>query len=79
MNVSGLGKAGRFVALGFQFSGSVLGGLVVGYYADVALGTSPLMLTVVTVLAFAGAVYRLLLVLRRTQDEKRSGGGARGS
>jgi len=69
MNGKGLGKAGRFLALGFGFAGSVLGALVVGYYLDDYLGTSPLLLIVLTPAAMVGAVYRLLVVLKRMKNE----------
>lgn len=74
MNAGGLGRAGRFLALGFEFSGSVVGGMIVGYWIDGYVGTSPLFLVVFAVLALSGAVYRLLWVLRR-MDESESGGG----
>lgn len=78
MNVGGLGKAGRFLALGFEFSGAVVGGMVIGFYVDGYLGTGPLFLVVVTVLGLVGAVYRLLWVLRRMKDENGRQGGPGG-
>ena len=78
MTGAGLGRAGRFLALGFEFGGAVVGGLAVGYYADAWLGTGPLFLVVLTVLALAGAVWRLLLVLRRLDAAGGPEGGAGG-
>lgn len=78
MNVGGLGRAGRFLALGFEFSGAVVAGMVVGFYADGLFGTSPLFLLVMTVLALTGAVYRLLWVLRRMNEAKAERGGPGG-
>lgn len=70
MNPAGLGQAARFLAVGFEFAAAVLAGIVLGYYADGWLGTSPLMLVVCTVAAMAGAVYRLLWMLRRLQQRR---------
>lgn len=78
MNVGGLGRAGRFLALGFEFSGAVVAGMVVGFYADGLFGTSPLFLLVMTVLALTGAVYRLLWVLRRMNEANAERGGPGG-
>lgn len=74
MNAGGLGRAGRFLALGFEFSGSVVGGMFVGYWIDGYIGTSPLFLVVFAVLALSGAVFRLLWVLRRMNEAESEGG-----
>jgi F0F1-type ATP synthase assembly protein I len=78
MNVGGLGRAGRFLALGFEFAGAVVGGMVVGSWVDGRLGTSPLFLVVLMVFALTGAVYRLLWVLRRMKEENGGRGGPGG-
>ncbi len=67
MNPGALGRAGRFLALGFEFSGAVVGGLVVGYYADDYLGTSPWLLLLLSLVALGGAVYRLIWTLNRME------------
>lgn len=67
MNAGALGRAGRFLALGFEFSGAVVGGLVVGYYADDYLGTSPWLLLLLSLVALGGAVYRLIWTLNRME------------
>lgn len=77
MNVSGLNQAGRFLALGFELAGSVLGGGALGWFADQALGTGPFLLIGLTLLGLAGAVYRVLWMLRRKSaaDQSEAGDG----
>ena len=65
MNGSGLKQAGRFLALGFELAGSVLGGGVVGWFADEWLGSGPFLFIGLTLLGMVGAVYRVLWMLRR--------------
>jgi len=54
-------------ALGLEFSGSVIGGLVLGYYLDDWLGTKPWLMLVGTFGGLATAVVRLLALTRRFQ------------
>lgn len=67
MSPQGLGRAGRFLAVGFEFAAVVVAGIYIGSSADAFLGTSPLLLVVFAVGAMAGAVVRLLWVLRRLE------------
>jgi len=57
----------QMTALGLEFSGSVIGGLVLGYYLDDWLGTKPWLMLVGTFGGLATAVVRLLALTRRFQ------------
>ena len=55
-----LRKAGLYLGVAFELPGTILAGLVIGYYADDYFGSSPWMLLTCTALAFIGAFVRLL-------------------
>ena len=55
----------QMTALGLEFSGSVLGGLALGYYLDHWLGTSPWMVLLMTLGGMAMAFARLVTLTRR--------------
>ena len=55
-----LRRASLYLGVAFELPGTILGGLLVGYFLDNYLGTSPWFLIAVTVIAFAGAFMRLL-------------------
>ena len=55
-----LRRAGLYLGVAFELPGTILGGLVVGYFLDDYLGTSPWLLIAVTAIAFAGAFVRLV-------------------
>jgi F0F1-type ATP synthase assembly protein I len=55
-----LRRAGLYLGVAFELPGTILGGMVVGYFADDYFGTSPWMLIACTALAFIGAFVRLL-------------------
>jgi len=55
-----LRRAGLYLGIAFELPGTILGGLLVGYFLDSYLGTSPWFLIVVTAIAFAGAFVRLV-------------------
>jgi len=57
--------SGRYLALGFQIAGSIVGGLVVGHYADDYFGTAPLLTLLLTMGGLFGAVRLLLWSLKR--------------
>ena len=56
---------GRYGALGFEFAGAVVAGLLLGHYADIRFDTAPLLMIVGVVAGLAGAVTRLVVVLQR--------------
>jgi F0F1-type ATP synthase assembly protein I len=66
---------GRYGALGFEFAGAVLAGILVGRYVDTYLGTEPWLMILGAVGGLAGAIYRLIFVLqqlsRRGQDDRK--------
>ena len=49
-----------YLGVAFELPGTILGGLVIGYFADQYFNTSPWLLIVLTLLAFAGAFFRLM-------------------
>jgi F0F1-type ATP synthase assembly protein I len=61
----GLASAGRYAAFGMEFAAIVVGAVLAGYYLDEFLGTSPLMILLLTVGGMIGAVRRLLWSLKK--------------
>jgi ATP synthase protein I len=55
-----LSKAGLYLGVAFELPGTILGGIVIGYFLDRYLGTSPWLLIALTALAFAAAFVRLV-------------------
>ena len=64
-------RAAKYTAIGFEFPTTVGAGLVLGYYADEYLGTSPWMVLVLALLGLAIAFYRLVLLLRHFSAERK--------
>ncbi len=56
---------GRYGALGFEFAGAIVAGLLIGDYADTQFGTAPLLMVIGVIVGMSGAIYRLLIVLQR--------------
>jgi F0F1-type ATP synthase assembly protein I len=67
-------RAGRFAALGFEFAGTVVAGVVAGYYLDGWLHTAPLFTLLLTLAGMGGALYRLLWMLKRISSRSNDGG-----
>lgn len=65
-----LRRAGLYLGVAFELPGTILGGLVIGYFADEYFGTSPWLLIVCTALAFIGAFVRLLQWVRFFSRER---------
>jgi F0F1-type ATP synthase assembly protein I len=59
-------NSGRFLALGFQIAGSIVGALLVGYFLDDYLKTAPLFTLFLTLGGFVGALRLLLWSLKKT-------------
>ena len=55
-----LRQAGLYLGVAFELPGTILGGIVIGYFLDRYLGTSPWLLIGLTALAFAAAFVRLV-------------------
>ncbi|MFN8627607.1 MAG: AtpZ/AtpI family protein [Candidatus Binatia bacterium] len=58
-------RASRFAALGVEFAGIVVTGVIGGYYLDGYLHTAPLFTLLLTVGGMGGALYRLLWMLKQ--------------
>ena len=59
-------NSGRYLALGFQIGGSIVGGLLVGYFLDDYLKTAPLFTLALTIGGLVGALRLLLWSLKKT-------------
>jgi len=70
-----LRRAGLYLGVAFELPGTILGGLVLGYFLDAYLGTSPWLLIALTVLAFVAAFVRLMKWVRFFANERN---GSRG-
>lgn len=66
-------KAGRYAALGFEFAGIVVAGVLAGYYIDQHIGTPPLFTLLLTLGGMGGALYRLLWSLKRSSSQSNDG------
>jgi F0F1-type ATP synthase assembly protein I len=55
-----LRSAGLYLGVAFELPGTIIGGLVVGYFLDEYFHSSPWLLITLTALAFIGAFVRLL-------------------
>jgi F0F1-type ATP synthase assembly protein I len=69
-----LGRAGRFLGVGFEFAGTIVACVISGYYLDDYLGTSPLFILVLTLGGMTGALYRLLRMLRKVEGREKGNG-----
>jgi F0F1-type ATP synthase assembly protein I len=58
-------RYGRYGALAFEFSGTIAGGVVVGWLIDRSFGTDPYAVVCCTLLAVVGGFVRMIQVLRR--------------
>ena len=56
---------GKYGALGFEFAGAIVAGLLIGNYADTQFGTAPLLMVIGVIVGMSGAIYRLVIVLQR--------------
>ena len=66
-------RAGRFAALGFEFAGIVVAGVVGGYYLEQRLHTAPLFTLLFSLAGMGGALYRLLWTLKRFSSQSDNG------
>lgn len=53
-------RAGLYLGVAFELPGTIIGGLVVGYFLDEYFKTSPWLLISCTALGFVGAFARLI-------------------
>lgn len=61
----------QMTAIGLEFSGSVIGGLILGYYLDEWLGTEPWLLLVGTFGGLGAAVVRMVTLTKRFDRMRR--------
>jgi len=59
-------NSGRYLAVGFQIAGAIVGGLLAGYFLDDYLRTPPLFTLLFTVGGFVGALRVLLWSLKKS-------------
>jgi F0F1-type ATP synthase assembly protein I len=64
-----LRKAGIYVGVAFELPGTILGGIAIGYLADDYFQTSPWLLIGFTLIAFIGAMMRLIHWVRFSNRE----------
>jgi F0F1-type ATP synthase assembly protein I len=67
-------RGARFLGVGFEFAGTVVAGVIAGSYLDDYLGTNPWLTLLLTVGAMAGAIYRLVWMLKRFGPQSDDGG-----
>ena len=58
-------RYGRYGAVGFEFSGTIAAGAIIGWWVDAKFGTQPYALVLMTLLAVVGGFIRLVQVVRR--------------
>jgi F0F1-type ATP synthase assembly protein I len=58
--------SGRYLALGFQIGGAIVGGLLAGYFLDEYVKTPPLFTLLFTIGGLVGALRLLLWSLKKT-------------
>lgn len=63
-------RVARYLAIGLEIPGTIIGALIVGYLIDLQAGTYPWVTVVMAVLGFVGAVYRLVKYLKYFAAEK---------
>lgn len=55
----------RYAGFGMEFAGIIVAGVMLGFYADDYLGTSPWLMLLLTIGGMVGAVRRLLWSLKK--------------
>ncbi len=64
-------KLAKYTAIGLEFPSTIVGGMLLGYLLDLYFRTSPWLAIAVTLLAFVGAVMRLVQWVKRFSGEDR--------
>lgn len=76
LDPSGLAKSAPYLALGFEFAGIVVTGVVVGSYIDGHVGSTPLFTLLLTLGGMVGALYRLILSLNKLKVDPNDRSGS---
>ena len=65
-----MAQAGRFLALGFQIAGSIIGGMLLGWLLDRHLGSEPAFTALFTLAGFYGSMRLLLWSLKKPRPDR---------
>ena len=65
-------RYGRYGALAFEFSGTIAGGVMVGWALDRWLRTAPYALVACTLIAVVGGFIRMIVVLKSFERSDRT-------
>ena len=65
-------RAGRYIAIGYNFSGIIIAGAAVGWLVDRWLGTAPWGLLVLSLIGVTGSFIWLIDALRRLDRSDRN-------
>ena len=60
----------KYVAIGVEFPSTIIGGLFLGYLIDLYFGTSPWFTATLAIVAFVGAVVRLVQWLQHFSGDR---------
>ena len=60
----------KYVAIGLEFPSTIIGGLFLGYLIDLYFGTSPWFTAILAIVAFVGAVVRLVQWLQHFSGDR---------
>jgi F0F1-type ATP synthase assembly protein I len=63
----------RGAAVAFEFSGTIGGGALLGWFLDSRLGTAPWLLLSLTVVGAVGGFFRLVKLVERFDEVDRDG------
>ena len=67
-------RAGRYIAVGYNFSGIIIAGAVVGWLVDRWLGSGPWGVTICSLIGVVGSFIWLIDTLRRFDRSDRERG-----
>ena len=65
-----LAKSGRFLALGLQIAGSIIGGMLLGWVTDRYFNTSPMFTSLFTLAGFYGSMRLLLWAIKKPSSDR---------
>lgn len=65
-----MAQGGRFLALGLQIAGSIIGGLLLGWLTDRYLDSSPLFTSLFMLAGFYGSMRLLLWSIKKPSSDR---------